>query len=281
MRIDQVATKACAIIAIVTTTTIWSNGAVRADAFREGSLTIVHDFEGFTGAGFAPTPGPGQLDSDAIIVEGLSDGVLPFGGAAGTGDFARGASAGGVTTGGVYAFDVSNGGPVNRALGVQPIGSDFTPGGVTFRVRNLTGHDVVEIVSSFRIYAYNDAGRAGAIVWAHARDDGPFTDFGESVLSPETAAADPTWSVLIEHRVSIPFDSPLPDGAAFSFRFRGDDASGTGSRDEFAFDDVTFTAIVPEPASVAPLAVAALWCRPRRRRSMLASDRSNASCPHP
>jgi hypothetical protein len=37
-------------------------------------------FTGFTGAGFAPTPAAGQLDSDLWRVTGLSDGAGTFGG---------------------------------------------------------------------------------------------------------------------------------------------------------------------------------------------------------
>ncbi|MEM7054316.1 MAG: hypothetical protein AAF446_07170, partial [Pseudomonadota bacterium] len=83
------------------------------------------DFSGFTGTGFDANPSAGQLDSDVFIVTGFNSGTLDFGGSATSGDFARGEASGGVTTGGIYAFDIGAG---NRTFGIQPGGNDFTPG---------------------------------------------------------------------------------------------------------------------------------------------------------
>ncbi|HEX8299550.1 MAG TPA: hypothetical protein VF594_10370 [Rubricoccaceae bacterium] len=41
--------------------------------------TNTQDFAGFLGAGFDQTGGSGRLDSDNLIVRGLSDGNLAFG----------------------------------------------------------------------------------------------------------------------------------------------------------------------------------------------------------
>src|SRR5215510_3505689 len=87
-----------------------------------GDVTI-ESFSGYTGAGFAPSPAGGQLDSDEVRVTGLSDGsgICASGATCTTGDFARGSSAGNESTGGIYAFTVSSGAP---ALGFHPASGD-------------------------------------------------------------------------------------------------------------------------------------------------------------
>ena len=86
---------------------------------------VIIDFTGFNGSGFSPTPLAGQLDSGIWAIDGLSDGSLTFGGTATSGDFARGTDPDAVGTGGIYAFNTGNG---DTALGIQPGGTDWSPG---------------------------------------------------------------------------------------------------------------------------------------------------------
>ena len=58
--------------------------------------------------GFSSSPTAGQLDADAFAVTGLSDGDVNYGASQSTGDYARGSSTGGVSAGGLYAFDIDN-----------------------------------------------------------------------------------------------------------------------------------------------------------------------------
>jgi len=103
------------------------------------SATFVIDFDNtvagvnngtFNGSDLSPTPDPGQLDSNAWKITGMSDGLLDFGGTGKTGDFAKGAFTGAVTSGGLYACEVQTG---NYALGIQPTGADFNPGTLVLR----------------------------------------------------------------------------------------------------------------------------------------------------
>ncbi|MEM6528949.1 MAG: hypothetical protein AAF653_11695, partial [Chloroflexota bacterium] len=128
-----------------------------AVSFTGANLT--YDFNMFAGSGFAPAPAAGQLDSDDWRVTGLSAGSGTFGGTFTSGDFARGTSTGGISTGGVYAFEVSSG---NTALGVQPTGSDFTPGAITLKVTNDTGSALTSIVVSYTVYFFNDQVRSNS-----------------------------------------------------------------------------------------------------------------------
>jgi len=100
----------------------------------------------FTGTGFQSSPSSGQIDSDGIIATGFSS-SLSFGGTGTSGDFARGADDGAVTTGGLYAFLVSSS---NYGLGVQPGGSDFTPGTIVMKISNGTGSTITSLFVSYK-----------------------------------------------------------------------------------------------------------------------------------
>ena len=114
---------------------------------------VTEDFSAYTGTGIVPMPSAGELDSDEWRVAGLSDGDTTFGGSETGGDHGRGASAGGVGGGGLYAFEA--GGAGNPALGVQPGGSDFTPGTLELRVQNGTGAALTSLDLAYTLYVLN------------------------------------------------------------------------------------------------------------------------------
>ncbi len=99
------------------------------------------DFTGFAGAGFQPGGGDGTLDSDLWGATGFSEGGVDFGATVTTGDFARGSTAGLVTSGGIYAVDIAG----NQGLMVQPTADDFTPGSFILKIENNTGIDITEL----------------------------------------------------------------------------------------------------------------------------------------
>lgn len=239
--------------------------ATLAASIAPGAPTISFDFSGFTGTGFSPSPTAGQLDSNDVVVNGMSDGDLAFGDTGTSGDFARGASPGGVTTGGAYAFDV---GGSNPALGVQPTGSDFVPGSYAFQIVNGGGVDGTSVATSFKIYYYNDQPRSNSVTWQDSLDNATFSGFGASVSSPEAADVSPAWVLAADESVTVTFaPGEFSPGGSYFFRFLGDDLSGSGSRDEFAIDDVQFSAtFVPEPSTWLLLAVGLLGLAGWRRR---------------
>jgi hypothetical protein len=191
----------------------------------------------FDGSGFAPSPAAGQLDSDGWSVTGLSDGDVLFGGAGNSGDFARGSSSGGVSTGGVYAFEVSTG---NNALGVQPGGSDFAPGEFILKVENNTGSTVSSIDISYLVWAYNDQDRANNFNLSYSEDDLSYTAVPSlDFTSTETTDATPSW--VSSSRGTTITGLTLADGDDFYFKWTSDDVSGSGSRDELALDDISIS----------------------------------------
>ncbi len=212
---------------------------------------VTEDFVGFAGDGFNPTPSAGQLDSDTWRVIGMSDGDTSFGGIFDSVDFARGVDPDGATTGGVYAFDVGGG---NIALGVQPGGSDFTPGSFDSVISNNSGLVVTSIDLSYKVYVYNDQGRANSLNFSFSVDGGsnftgvPSLDF----TSAEIAANTPAWTSV--DRSATLSGLTVANGGDVIFRWTGDDVSGSGSRDQFGLDDLSATPfvsanVIPEPST--------------------------------
>ena len=194
------------------------------------------DFNSFAGAGFSPTPSAGQLDSDDWIVTGLSDGSMTFGDTRTSGDFARGTHAGGTNTGGIWAFEVSTG---NRILGVQPGGDDFTPGSFEFRYLNTLSNTVTSMDVAYTVYQRNDQGRASTLGLHYSDGCITYTAVPSLTVTTEMTAVLPApWvSSTITTTVSG-LNIPASTGV-FCVRWTGDDAGGSGGRDELGIDDVT------------------------------------------
>ncbi|MGK7943145.1 MAG: ExeM/NucH family extracellular endonuclease [Microcystaceae cyanobacterium] len=193
------------------------------------------NFNLFTGAGFTPQPGEGQLNSNAWIVTGFSDGDLNFGDNATSGDFARGTSAGGVTTGGIYSFDIES---ANSILGVQPVGSDFTPGEIILRLQNTGDTTLNQVDIAYDIASYNDQDRANSLNFSYSEDNVTYTPVAAvDFTTPEAADAVPTWQT--ENRSTQITGLTLDPDDFFYLKWTGDDVSGSGSRDEYGIDNVS------------------------------------------
>ncbi|MGE0432151.1 MAG: hypothetical protein AB7S36_07820 [Planctomycetota bacterium] len=214
-----------------------------------GGSTI--DFTGYTGSGFSPSAGAGQIDSNTWSVAGASDGSIAFGGTGTTGDHARGSSAGGVTTGGFYAFDTGGG---DIAFGWQAGGSDFagnlaggsagTEGRFVLKLVNNSGSTISALQINWNVKCLNngDNNRSNAVVFEHSSNNVTYTaapagDFASpgtlDALGWQTSARSVTVSGL-----------SIGDGTNYYLRWSTFDLSGAGSRDELAIDDIVVTAPV-------------------------------------
>ncbi len=227
------------------------DGAVAQISLPTEGTTVSRDFDSFDGSGFAPDPSNGQLDSDEFIATGLSDGDLSFGETADSGDFARGTSGGGETTGGIYAFEDPQLPEIPTAsgdfiLGVQPSGSDFTPGTFVAQYQNETGGPVTAIDLAYNVEILNNASRASSVAAAYATGAcgslPPGDDFsalsGLDVTTPEAPLPTPQWTT---EKRSTTTSVDLPADDCLFLRFRSDDVSGDGSRDEIGLDNLSVT----------------------------------------
>ena len=198
-------------------------------------------FSSFDGSGFATSPTSGQLDSDEWRVNGLSDGSMNFGDTKTSGDFARGESSGHITTGGIYSFNV---GGSNNSLGIQPGGSDMTPGNFTLKLVNTGSEPITELTVSYKIYFYNDQNRSNSFNFAYSVDDASYISISAADFSsPGTADASPSWN-SVNRTVNIT-GLNVAQNEFIYLQWQTDDVNGSGSRDEFALDDITFSNVLP------------------------------------
>ncbi|MGC9330792.1 MAG: T9SS type A sorting domain-containing protein [Bacteroidales bacterium] len=212
---------------------------VETDYTIDFETTISGVNEGtFDGSGFDILPATGQLDADGWAAYGFDDGDKPFGDTATIGDFARGSSPGGISTGGIYAFEVE---PGNYALGVQPGGSDFTPGWVGLKIQNNTGQLINYVDLSYNVWVYNDQDRSQLFNGEFSSDGINWVPLAEfEFTTPLTADAIPAWNKTpLSFSDLIGFE--LADGEYIYFRWYSDDDAGSGARDEIAIDSVTIS----------------------------------------
>lgn len=191
----------------------------------------------FTGAGFDPATAAGQLNSNAWSLTGFEDGAIPFGGINSNPDFGRGISSGGVSAGGIYAFETSAN---NKALGIQPSTKDFSPGTVTLRFQNQTSVPITSLSIGYKVYVYNDQATSSSFNFSHSADNVTFTGISQlNVVSPGQADVSPSWKS--SYRVATITGLNIPAKGVYYLRWSG--ATATGSAyDEFALDDIVLSA---------------------------------------
>lgn len=221
-----------------------ASSAAAQPSFTAVTDVYVQDFAAFDGTGYAPGSTSGPLDSNAWRVLGLSDGDTAFGDTAmATDDRARGASDGAVSTGGIYAFDVDNTfvvGMVDYALGVQPTGSDFTPGNHQLQILNDTGAEIRALSVDYEVHYLNDEERSSAVTFRVIRpsDGMEVAVTAAEVVTPEAASVAPIWQVENPSFV-VDLDAlPIANGEYVILSWDSDDVAGSGSRDEIAIDDI-------------------------------------------
>lgn len=201
------------------------------------------------GAGFQSTPTVGQLDSDAWAVTGWSNGALAFGGTQITvsTDYTRGTTSAAVSTGGIYSHGTSD-----RQLLIQPGSSDWAPGTMTLRIANNTGSSISDWLISYDLFVRNDQARSSSFNFSYSTDGTIFVTTGLTdplftYTSVEAAVSNDSLNLIGTPSATI--TTSVANGGNLFFRWSGADVGGSGSRDEFALDNISITAIIPEPSA--------------------------------
>lgn len=216
--------------------------------FTDSNTSVLIDFQNtlsgvnqgaFTGSGLSPSPSNGQVDADAWAITGMSDGSHDFGQTHTSGDFARGQDGNGASTGGLYAFDVGGG---NIGMGIQPTGSDWTPGTITLKITNNGSASINSLNINYVVYVRNDQSRGSSFNFSHSSNNSTYFDETSLALtSPQTADASPSW--VANNRSIGLINLGLSPGASYYLRWAGSDVNGSGSRDEFALDDISIEVV--------------------------------------
>ncbi len=189
----------------------------------------------YAGGGVALDPTEGYLDANAWRIVGMSDGDHEFGEERISGDFARGVTTGGVSTGGLYAIAIAE---ENNALGVQATASDFAPGEIHLRIPTKIAA-AARVALEYTLYSLNDQDRAmhHSTHWSldgeswSAIDGAEWTGVAEEVASPEWIAT------TIAGVIDLTGLDVAPEEWIY-LCFKAEDSGGSGGRDEFALDDI-------------------------------------------
>lgn len=205
---------------------------------------VTVNFNGFTGTGFQPAPAAGQLDSDDWSIVGFSDGVMNYGDTKTTGDFARGITAGDVSSGGLYALTYSG----DTALMIQPTSSDFNGGTITLRLQNNTGSTVSELDLAYDIIVLNNEDRSNSFNFSYSIDDISYTSV--AALDYISVELQDAGAAQVVPRSTTLSGLNVLDGGFIYLRWRAADVSGGGSRDEFGLDNISATASSGASAAV-------------------------------
>jgi hypothetical protein len=201
----------------------------------DGTVSGVNQGQ-FSGSGMSSSPASGQINSLGLSIAGMSDGSVSFGASNTSGDFARGNASGGVSTGGMYAFEVSSG---NKALGFQPTSTDFANGTVILKVQNNTGDTLKNILFSYDLYVFNDQDRSTLCEVSFSTDNSTYNQNDTLTFFTDTLAmTSAAWrrNTATQHISGL----NLADGAYYYIKWSFTDNGGSGSRDEFAIDNIRF-----------------------------------------
>jgi hypothetical protein len=191
----------------------------------------------YDASGFSSTPQPGQLNANAFATSGMSDGNSNFGETYTAGDFARGESSVGVTTGGFYAFEVE---PNNRAFGFKPTSTDFNPGHITLAVQNQTGTSINRLNLGYDILVLNSQNRSSTLEVAVSTNNIDFSPIDNlNFASPEIQDTSPSWTNTSKEQLDIDLNRLIPNGEYVYVQFSTADDTGSGSRDELAIDNIS------------------------------------------
>ena len=226
---------------------------VNDEAVPASGRIFAADFAGFAAAGFAPTPGAGQLDSDVWRVVGLSDAPNPaYGATLITGDFARGLIPANPPSAGIYS-------PVNnRALVFQPTTAELESGGfIEARIQNTSGATATTFDVAFDWAYRNNGERASNLQLAFSTDGTTFTAVPAANFSTP-GAIDNTTADFTNQPTAVNITGTVADGGFLYLRWIHAGSTGSNNRDEVGIDNLVIDAQLSSipTASIADISVA-------------------------
>ncbi|TRW22359.1 T9SS sorting signal type C domain-containing protein [Flavobacterium zepuense] len=192
----------------------------------------------YAGGGLGVSPDDGELNSNTFAFTPLTTGGVTFGSETTEDDaaFGNGASEGGVTEPGLYAFETS---PDNFGLGIQP-GGDYASGSTTMRFQNQTGAAVTSLSVGYKVYVYNDEAGSNSYNFSHSANNSTYTPATVlDLTSPAAADGAPQWKAY--YKVITLTGLNIAANGYYYLRWSGSPVSGT-AYDEIALDDISIVA---------------------------------------
>lgn len=194
----------------------------------------------YIGNGLSPQPSIGQLNSNAFKIVGLSDGDSNFGDTLASADFSRGYAINAVSTGGMYAFNYGTAEDSNMSIGFQATTADMSPGKLVLRMQNNSGKTIARVSLNYDLLIRNNGARSSSIKTCYSWTDSSYYLLNES-LRYSTPALDSLAEWQIETIALDVHGLQWLDGEYFYLSWSLDDNSGSGDRDEIAFDNISIT----------------------------------------
>ncbi|WP_299456674.1 LamG-like jellyroll fold domain-containing protein [uncultured Microscilla sp.] len=219
------------------TFTVQGTGTPRAPLAIEAlQKTVTLDFRNYTGTGVSANPTIAQLHSTNWAFSGMSDGQVLHGETNTTGDYAQGTSTGGVSTPGLYAFDINS----NTAFGLQANGTDFNNGKAILRLQNQTGSTITAVQVAYNLFVFNDQDIASTIDLEYSTDGVSYTALPDFTFTSPTTSTGATWSSA--NALSGFISGLRLAGGAFLYLRWSNALSAAAEADEIALDDIQVTA---------------------------------------
>ena len=216
---------------------IQGTGTARAPiAIEELQKPVTLDFTNYTGTGVSSSPTIAQLHSLNWAFSGMSEGQVLNGETNTTGDYARGSSPGGVTTGGLYAFDING----NTAFGFQANGTDFDNGKAVLRLQNQTGSTITAAQIAYNLYVFNDQDIASTINLEYSTDGVNYTAAPAFTFTSPTTNTGASWSAA--NAISGFISGLRLSNNEYLYIRWDNDLSASSEADEIAIDDIQVTA---------------------------------------
>lgn len=220
-------------------------------------VPLLIDFDGFK-ADSAAAPGAiGGINTNWFAIKGFTGtnavNNVDFGTINNSPKLKLGTSSGGATTGasptasGIYSFRTDINDTSDRAFGFQSTANDLTPGSIYFKIKNTSGQTINSLIFSFTLEVKNNENRANNVQLYHGLDS-LAANLGGTYVSPAAADASPVWidTTFVLNLLNI----NLAVNAEYYFLIKTDDVSGSGSRDEFAINDLAIFASGSNPTGV-------------------------------
>jgi hypothetical protein len=146
-----------------------------------------------------------------------------------------GISTGCVVSGGCYAWDLDG---TNRAVGCQPTTDDFTPGFFELSMSNASPACIRGVTLSYDVVYRNNGNRSSVVKLEAGVEGQPYIKADAvEVITPVEQAANAVWE-KVSKSIAVSFPASCLPGGRLCIRWRCDDVSGSGYRDELGISNV-------------------------------------------